>query len=512
MNILSICDNPDVLKIMNIIVLFINIIKIAVPIILILALMIRLTSAVAKSNEDAIASIKKTAPANVIAAVLIFLVPTLVGIVTKISFPNSEYAKCLVGISNESISLSYESRIEGLIENAEKTLSMSSYNAALNYLKNIKDENKKNEYKKRLDAVYEKILESQKIQVKSVNIVDTVVNIEVSTGSKKVAGYYFSSIEKTPALDGYDWINTDSAKFKTVKFPGTYYLYVKDTNGYITEPTKVVVPENFDVTLMHKGKKLMPVSFATYLPKHGSSLEEFNKKIASYNKRHGLRTRESVVVGAMAFTSEVQSWGYYMPYGGSNDTISKDSWGVYKYWGGGESRFLACDPFVVWCYKNAGLNIWANRSMMRRYTPLVQVNKDGKTTQEYKSYSSPTYKGEIRIYYFFVGIVGSTNEIGDNIVPVEQGQPGDILQNGHWSGHEMLVIDKYDDDMDGISDGYIVLQSRDIGLCYEKRPYKAGIILYDMTKVFNNTANFADHLYGWKEYYIPTSDYPDYLK
>ena len=148
---------------------------------------------------------------------------------------------------------------------------------------------------------------------------------------------------------------------------------------------------------------------------------------------------------------------------------------------------------------------------MRRYTKLTQVNNNG-TTQEYKPYKTPLYNKEIRIYYFFVGVVGSTSDIGDNIVAQQKGLPGDVLQNGWMSGHEMLIVDKYDDDMDGVSDGYIVLQSRNIGLCYEKRPYSAGVIVYDMSKVFDNTAGFRDVLLGWQDYFIPESDYPSYLK
>ena len=65
--------------------------------------------------------------------------------------------------------------------------------------------------------------------------------------------------------------------------------------------------------------------------------------------------------------------------------------------------------------------------------------------------------------------------------------------------------------MDGISDGYIVLQSRDIGLCYEKIKYGSTTV-FDMSNVYNNTASFSTHLNGWQQYYIPESDYPVWMK
>ena len=509
--IASICSEPKVLEVMRIVNIFISIIRIVVPILLIFVLMFKLISAITNNDKDSLAKVKKTVPSNIIAAVIIFIIPTLINLIVKITFPNNDYQNCLKIKSIADLQEAYENKMEELVSKAEETLEINDYNNAKLYLKNIKDEEKKAVYEERLAEVYEKIKEKQKIRIASINVEDSVVSVEVTGGLKKVAGYYFSSIDSTPELDGFDWIETDETSFTTVKYPGTYYLFVKDEDGYITESTEVVVPEDFDVTLMHKGKKVMPITFDTYLHRHGSSVDEFNRKLASYNLKYGLRTRESVVVGAMAFTGEVQSWGYYLPYSGSNGPIEKDSWGIYKYWGGNGKTFLACDPFVVWCYKNAGLNIYANRVKMRRHTPLIQVNKNG-TTQEYKAYKSPYYRTDIRIYYFFVGVVGSTSEIGDNIIPVQKGLPGDVLQNGFWSGHEMLIVDKYDDDMDGVSDGYIVLQSRDIGLCYEKRPYNKDVIVYDMTKVFDNSAGFADLLNGWQSYYIPESDYPSYLR
>ena len=348
------------------------------------------------------------------------------------------------------------------------------------------------------------------MKVLSVNIIDTVVNIEVKAGAYPISGYYFSSIEKTPDINGYDWIPSSNTSFKTVKFPGKYYLYVKDESGYISDATYVEVKSDFDVTFLHKGKKLLPVTLERQLKKEGSTTDKFNEELSKFNLRHNLRTRESVVVGAMAFIDKIQSWGYYLPYAGTNHALRKEGWGAYKYWGGGEKTFIACDPYVVWSYRNAGLNIYADRNIVHKYTDKIQYNKDG-SSQEYLSYYSPDYKKEIRIYYFFVGITGSTNKLGDNIKKVEYGLPGDVLQNGYQSGHEMLVVDKYDDDNDGVSDGYIVLQSRNIGLCYEKRPYSE-VILYDMSKVFDNTAGFSHILKFWQNYYIPTSDYPSYLR
>jgi hypothetical protein len=460
-----------------------------------------------KGDSDAIAVLKKKAVPSIVAAALIIIVPTAVNLVVSLFTDTLSYSKCLVNATPDGIDLAYEDKMEKLISRVEETLSESDYNIALTYLKKIKDESKKEAYQKRLDAVYELIA---KMKIKSIVMNDTVVEIDVRTGKSTVAGYYFSSIEKIPELDAYDWIDTNESYFKVVKYPGTYYVYVKDSEGNIIGGDKVEVPEVFDVTLMHKDKKMMPVSISTYLERHNSSLDAFNIKMSSYNRDHEYRTRESVVVGAMAFVGEIQSWGYYMPYGGGNYTIEKDAWGVYKYWGGGESTFLACNPFVVWAFKQAGLNIYGDRSKIRsKLTTHQRLNKEGETLYELVV-KPPQYDNEVHIYNYFVGVLASTDSYGDNIIDRKKGRSGDILQNGAQSGHEMLIVDKYDEDMDGISDGYIVLQSRDIGVCYEKIPF-GHTTVYDMTNVYNNSAKFKDYLYGWNDYFIPTNDYPNWM-
>ena len=513
--ILDICNDPSALKVFSNIKIIITIIMIVVPIILLFSLTFKFIQASTKGNEDALASIKKKAVPNIIAAALIFLVPLLINLLLNITPDFTGYNACLTNATPEGIEMAYESKIDASIVRAEETININDYNTAMKYLDKIDNEEKKEEYNKRLEEVYKKIEESRKIKIVSITVDDVVVQIDVKPGKKGVGGYYFSSIEKTPEVDGYDWIETNEPSYRAVKFPGTYYVYAKDTEGNIVGGDKVVVPEVFDVTFKHEGKKLMPVTIASYLKKHGSNIDEFNRKLASYNKKYGLRTRESVVVGAMAFTSEIQSWGYYLPYEGKyaagNKAISKDAWGVHQSWGGGDKTFLACNPFVVWTYKQAGLNIYGDRGKIKKdLTNTPRINGKGQT--EYELTIQPeTYTSKVHIYYYFVGALASTKSYGDNIIDRRKGRSGDILQSFPTSGHEMLIVDKYDDDMDGQSDGYIVLQSRDIGLCYEKIPFGTTTV-YDMTAVYDNTAGYAKYLNGWQQYYIPTSDFPFWLK
>ena len=162
MVILGICSEPTIINVIRIIVLFINIIKVLVPIILILSLMIKFASAITKNDNEVLGSIKKAVVPNIIAAVLIFLVPTLIDLVVKVSFPNSEYSKCISGISKETIKEAYNNKMDSLISKAEESLNISDYNNAYIYLHNIADEEKKQEYENKLKSIKEKIDEIEK--------------------------------------------------------------------------------------------------------------------------------------------------------------------------------------------------------------------------------------------------------------------------------------------------------------------------------------------------------------
>jgi predicted peptidase len=155
--ILSICSDPKILEIMRIVNLVINVIRIAVPIVLIFVLMIKLLGAVTKSDDDGLQKVMKIAPKNFLAAALVFLVPMIVRIVVHITAPDSEYEKCITITSVEEIDKIYEQRMEQLVSKAEETLNINDYNIAYNYLKYIRDKDKRQGYEERLEKVKSQI-------------------------------------------------------------------------------------------------------------------------------------------------------------------------------------------------------------------------------------------------------------------------------------------------------------------------------------------------------------------
>lgn len=157
MNILSLCQNGDVLSVFRIIKIVIVIIKIVVPIILIVNGMLTLTKTIKVGEEDLLATAKKQLINNVIAAVIIFLVPTFVNTIIKAVGTENGYKDCLVAATDEGIAQAYITTTDTLVARAEETQNYSDYTNALVSLSKIKDETTKNDYKNRLDALYKKI-------------------------------------------------------------------------------------------------------------------------------------------------------------------------------------------------------------------------------------------------------------------------------------------------------------------------------------------------------------------
>ncbi len=111
MNILSICDNEDVLAMIRVVKVVINIIRIIVPILLIVSLSIDFTKAMIDGNNDSIAKASKLAISKAIAAVLIFFIPNFVNIVIKLVSDDETYKKCLSyqveRVDNETTTFAY---------------------------------------------------------------------------------------------------------------------------------------------------------------------------------------------------------------------------------------------------------------------------------------------------------------------------------------------------------------------------------------------------------------------
>ena len=140
--ILGICSSPNILETLYTVKIIITVILIAVPSILIFSLIFKLISATTRSDEDAIAVIKKKAIPNVIASILIIIVPTLVNVLVQLAFPDSEYSLCATNTSIERINELYYEIALDKIKVASQTLLLSDYHIAESKVEGIKDDRK----------------------------------------------------------------------------------------------------------------------------------------------------------------------------------------------------------------------------------------------------------------------------------------------------------------------------------------------------------------------------------
>ena len=143
--ILNICDSPDILKVMRIVDIVITIIKIITPIILIVSGMINYLTAVKDNDSDALNKANKMLVKKIIASILIFLIPTFVNLIAKMTEGSLEYSSCITNATPEGINIAYYNNSKKYIDKAYKSKSSSDYNIALSYIDKIDDESKKQE-------------------------------------------------------------------------------------------------------------------------------------------------------------------------------------------------------------------------------------------------------------------------------------------------------------------------------------------------------------------------------
>lgn len=146
MFILSLCDVPEVLEVLQIVEVIIMAFRIAAPIILIVSGMITLMNTIKSGNEDLLAKSKKVLINKIIAAVLIFFVPLLVELIIRVAGGDTDYKNC-ININESTINSAYSSNANRYMDSAKSNLSRSDYDRAQSSINKITDEDLKKNIK-----------------------------------------------------------------------------------------------------------------------------------------------------------------------------------------------------------------------------------------------------------------------------------------------------------------------------------------------------------------------------
>lgn len=341
--------------------------------------------------------------------------------------------------------------------------------------------------------------------VKSLSIEDisfelgVIINIRIKASNCRMAAYYFGNIPDQPKADNHDWLSYSGTYLRVTKFPGDYYLWLRDTEGNMYGPTYVEMPKIYNTYFRTSHTKFPKEAISTYLPKYCNyTVEELDALIADNVAQAGIYTREAVVIGITVQFSKLQDFGIRIPFffygywpvreygwylnpdwGTTYNLKTTEGWQIWT--GKKPAEHEAgthCNGFVHYAFRLAGLNVRNTGDM-------------GET-----------------------GDIGGIGKLKANKVGTYEGRGGDVLQSS--TNHEMVIIDRYDDDMDGESDGYIVAESNNDegGQVYCKKPfdkYSKYCKVFNMDGVFFNTATQQRMLKFWKNYHIPESAWPDYL-
>ena len=162
--ILSVCDNPDILKAMMIINRVINIIKIAIPAALIIMSVLALFKTLTDDNADVKAAIKLMISKFVVAA-MIFLFPSFAIAVIHLSFPDVDVNTCFAGATSEKINELYIKVATNKLTLAESSLNSNDLSSAFSAISKIEDSTTKNNLLVRANRVQNTISSNAKGQL-----------------------------------------------------------------------------------------------------------------------------------------------------------------------------------------------------------------------------------------------------------------------------------------------------------------------------------------------------------
>ena len=298
MSILSICDNGDVLSVIRIVNVIIQIIRIAVPILLILSAMIGYMNAV--KDNDELAKTSKLLVAKLVAAILVFFIPTFVRIIVDAMGADNTYAACLNDATEERISAAYREVAEKRIDIAKKSLSRADYNTAKQAVMKVKGEADRAELEQEL--------------------ADLLNYIEIRERIYKLAAN-FNRDDYLKLKEDIEKITDEEMKERlldemkeAIGNKGSLAQYIQDPNDPLYRNLK-----NFSGTTLKQ-----------VLERNGSSVEKLEFQIQQAVMGVGVGTREAPAAAAFTLMETLANYGYRINYdwGGKWYHIGVDgNWG-----------------------------------------------------------------------------------------------------------------------------------------------------------------------------------------
>lgn len=220
--ILSICNVPEVLKVIKLIKVLITIIKIAVPIMLIISIMIDLFKNVVSADD--LGKTGNIIVKKIIAAVLVFLIPTFVGMIFSIIGATASYKPCFDMATSQNYTEKYDQHMLVLMKEARTNPSLETYGAASDYLSNIKDETLNNKYGKELATIKKQLDDNSK----------ETISYSGGNGGNGSGGSSGSGSSSSQGASNASFLAKAKEIWREILFGSTKFRY---TNGNHIPPT-----------------------------------------------------------------------------------------------------------------------------------------------------------------------------------------------------------------------------------------------------------------------------------
>ena len=302
MYLLDVCDNGDILSVLYIIKIALTVIRIAVPIILLVSLSLNYLSAVRSNDKDAIIKANKSTVMKVIAAILVFFIPTFVSLIGEVADPgNKTYIACLDAATPENISNAYRVQAEHYIDAAKESLKRSDYQLALTYISKVTNELDRAELEKEL----KEILEYIEIREMIYKVAADFNRDDYLALKKRIEAITDPDIKERLEKEMQEAIGSK----------GSLDQFIHDPNDPLYRGLK---------TISHG------VTLKQVLERNGSSVEKLELQIQQNVEAVGVGTREAPAAAAFTLIETLATYGYKIHYdwGGKWYHIGVDgNWG-----------------------------------------------------------------------------------------------------------------------------------------------------------------------------------------
>ncbi len=313
-----------------------------------------------------------------------------------------------------------------------------------------------------------------------------VVTVELAPGTE-ASEYCFTCLDTPPAEDSYDWLPVEGDPFRAFKYDGDYYIFVRDSQGRVSDPYPLSVRSGYIYPIHGGGLTALRQPLSEMLAEAGTSVQALNEAVTEDIVRAGIYTRMGAVTSTASAVSHMAELGYTIPYQGEGKYQDKDDWGFNPDWGArlkfptndGNGTYyftgMQCVGSIVWALKQAGLDI-----------------SNGATGWQ-------------------IGRLGEVSRNRDNKIKYYQARSGDFIQVNH---HYEMVMDRVDTDGDGTADTFLLYEMESPHLTFLLLPFTTVRYrdYFNMDAVYANQGRLNVKNRIWQgTSHIPQEDFPSWL-